>query len=1315
VLLWGGAALLLIVVLVLLGIAFILHSDTAHRFILRTAQQRVIESLGSDVKVGNYALNFSGISPTVDLYNVVVAGADPYPNPPLLVVDHIRIGVRIVSVLHQKWHLSEVTVSHPVARVFVDKQGNDNLPQTKSSGQSSNTSIFDLAVQHALIERGELYYNNRKSVLDADLHNVDFQSGFDAAGKKYSGRLAYSNGRLRMENFDTINHDLVTYFDFTPDEIVVRNAVLRTADSRVTVNATLSGYSSEQPRLGVEYQARLNTGEVRRILKNPTLPSGLVDLNGKVSYVPQPKRPLLDVISIQGQLASKLLTVNTPTFRGDVRNVGANYSVQNGSLNVRAMRAVLLGGEFNGVFSMRDLTGASRSRLTATLKNVSVAEAKSLIHSSVLQQLRVTGSLNADADVSWRRAFNDLVATTNAALQSRVFPAKAGAEAVPIDGVIHARYSAPTKQITLSNSYLNLPQTLVNLDGTVSDRSSLRVQLQANDLHQLEAIAAMFQANPQSLDLYGTASFNGAVTGSTAAPHVTGRLTATNLRVKGSSWRALRTDVDASPSQASLQNGVLDAAEKGRITFGLRATLNNWSFEKDSQFQVSLIANQLDVANLTKAAGVQSRVAGTLNAKVQARGTQLSPVGNGTISLKQARVAAEPVQSATVQLNATGEALRTTVAIKLAAGTANGNVDYFPKQQGYNIQLQANGVHLDQLQTVRSRNLNLVGVLNINASGRGTLQDPQLVATAEIPSLVVQDQQIEGIRLQANVANHVANVNLDSKALNTNLRGRATINLTGNYETVATLNSQVIPFAPLVAIYAPTHAGDISGETEIHADLRGPLKRPAAVQAHITLPKLQLNYQNMVKIQAPRPIQIDYTNGILNLQRAALTGTETDLQFQGSLPMIDRAAPVSLLVQGNADLRLLQLFDPDVTTSGQLQFDINSYGQRSDPNFEGQVRVVNASLSTESSPLGLQRGNGVLTLSRNRLEIQSFQGTVGGGQLVASGGVTYRPAIRFDVAFVAHDVRLLYPEGVRSGLAGNLTLSGTPEQAALRGQLNLQQISFTPDFDLTGAMNHLSGGAVSSPPSQGFSDNLLLDVRVNTPNGIDLVSRQLSLAGSMNLNVRGTATDPVVLGRINMASGDLIFRGNRYLLQGATVDFVNPTRTQPVLNASIGTTIQQYNITMRFEGPVDRLRTSYNSDPSLPPADIINLLAFGKTTEASLANPNPPGTLGAESAIASAVAGQVTDRLTKFAGISQLSIDPTLGGPGSGSQTNPGAIVTIQQRVTSKFFVTFQTDITRTQNQVVQLQYQATRRFSVSGTRDQNGGLAIDTQINKKW
>jgi translocation and assembly module TamB len=103
--------------------------------------------------------------------------------------------------------------------------------------------------------------------------------------------------------------------------------------------------------------------------------------------------------------------------------------------------------------------------------------------------------------------------------------------------------------------------------------------------------------------------------------------------------------------------------------------------------------------------------------------------------------------------------------------------------------------------------------------------------------------------------------------------------------------------------------------------------------------------------------------------------------------------------------------------------------------------------------------------------------------------------------------------------------------------------------------------------------------------------------------------------------------------------------------------------------------------------------------------------LGAQSLIASQVSTQVTKRVEKLAGISQLSIDPLLGN----SQQNPGARVAIQQRVTSKLFVTFSTDVTATDRQVVKLEYQINRRTAVNTVRDQNGGFSFETTFRKQW
>ncbi len=332
------------------------------------------------------------------------------------------------------------------------------------------------------------------------------------------------------------------------------------------------------------------------------------------------------------------------------------------------------------------------------------------------------------------------------------------------------------------------------------------------------------------------------------------------------------------------------------------------------------------------------------------------------------------------------------------------------------------------------------------------------------------------------------------------------------------------------------------------------------------------------------------------MQRSGLKGTDTDLQFSGSMSTA-KNAPVSLLLLGTVNLQIAQLFEPDIRSSGELKFNINTNGATNSPNFAGEVDIVDASFASGDLPVGLQHGNGVLSLTKDRLNITKFQGTVGGGTLTAQGGVAYRPAIQFDLGLSAKGVRALYPEGVRETVNANLRLAGTTDNAVLGGQVNLADLSFTPAFDLNSFINQFSGG-VSPPPTPGISQNIQLNLGVSSENNINLVSRTLSINGSANLRVRGTAAQPVILGRVNLSGGDIIFNGDRFVLNGGTIEFVNPSETQPVVNLSLNTTIQQYNISMRFNGPIDQLRTNYSSDPSLPAADIINLLAFGTTTEA---------------------------------------------------------------------------------------------------------------------
>ena len=1308
---WVLMGLAVLMLLAVVAVTVVLHSTRVHNYLLSTIQQRASEAIGTQVQLQNFALHPSNLS--LDIYGLTVHGANPSPDPPLLQIAHAEAGLRIVSVLDKKWYLDSFIVDSPVVKIITDAHGVTNIPTIKSSGSSnSNTSLFDLGVRHAVLNHGEVYYNNRQSVLSADLHNLDFRAGFNSLLQKYSGKLSYSDGHLEASGFKTIPHHLDAEFDATPTTFHLTNAKLTSETSQLVLNATVQDYS--HPQVQAQYAATLDGNQFKRILQNPEVPTGFVRANGSIKYQQAANRSFLDTVLVRGDLTSNQLEVQTPTLRSQIRNIVAHYSIENGDATLKDFRASLLGGDLTSSGKMSNIEGNAHSKFNAQLRGIQLASINGALKSSAMPKgVALGGVLNAEANAAWGKTFDDVVAQADAAIQGKV---SGNAQVIPLETAIHGTYTGANQQLALKQSFLRTPQSTLTMNGVVSQRSALDVKFQSNNLSELETVAEVFRtATPgqpvQPLGLAGTALFQGTVRGSTSAPHLTGQLTASNFKFNGTEWRVLKTAVDVSPSMASLQHADLEPASHGKISFDASAGLHKWAFTDASPLQVDLDAAQLDVQDLVKLSGQRAPVTGILTANVKLHGTELSPVGQGRVSVTHITAYEQPVTSATLNFAGTGDEVHGDLGLQLPAGDVQSKVSIRPRQKSYNAQLTGSGIRLDQLQAIKAKNIDARGVVSIQAQGAGTFDNPQLDATLQIPQIDIQNQQIAQVNLQMNVADHLATANLTSSAVGTAIRANAKVHLAGDYPADATLDTQAIPLQPIFAIYAPEQAADLSGQTEVHATLHGPLKNTKQLEAHLTIPTLKLAYSNTVQLAETSPIKVDYKDTVVTLQRSGLKGTDTDLQFQGSMSTTN-AAPMSLVLLGTVNLHLAQVFDPDIRSSGELKFNINSSGAANSPDLGGQIEIVDANFASGDLPVGLQHGNGVLTLTKDRLNIAKFQGTVGGGTLTAQGGVAYRPGIQFDLGLAANGVRVLYPQGLRETVNANLRLAGTTDNALLGGQVNLADLSFTPAFDLTGFINQFSGG-VSPPPTPGLAQNIQLNVSVNSENNINLVSRTLSINGSANLRVRGTAAQPVILGRVNLSGGDIILNGDRFVLNGGTIEFVNPSETQPVVNLALNTTIQQYNISMRFNGPVDQLRTNYTSDPSLPSADIINLLAFGTTTEASANSPSTPANQAAQSLVASQVSSQVTSRVSKVAGISQLSINPVLAG--GTSQGPAGANITIQQRVTGNLFVTFSSNVASTQNQTIQGQYQISPRLAVSATRDQNGGFGFDTLIKKTW
>jgi len=108
--------------------------------------------------------------------------------------------------------------------------------------------------------------------------------------------------------------------------------------------------------------------------------------------------------------------------------------------------------------------------------------------------------------------------------------------------------------------------------------------------------------------------------------------------------------------------------------------------------------------------------------------------------------------------------------------------------------------------------------------------------------------------------------------------------LAADYPADIVLDTGKIPLQPLFAVYAPSQASNLGGQTELHATLRGPLKNKAAVEAHLTVPTLNLNYKNSIQLAAASPIKADYANGALDVKRSVIRGTERNWLFRSMCP-----------------------------------------------------------------------------------------------------------------------------------------------------------------------------------------------------------------------------------------------------------------------------------------------------------------------------------------------------------------------------------------------------------------------------------------------
>ena len=242
-----------------------------------------------------------------------------------------------------------------------------------------------------------------------------------------------------------------------------------------------------------------------------------------------------------------------------------------------------------------------------------------------------------------------------------------------------------------------------------------------------------------------------------------------------------------------------------------------------------------------------------------------------------------------------------------------------------------------------------------------------------------------------------------------------------------------------------------------------------------------------------------------------------------------------------------------------------------------------------------------------------------------------------------------------------------------------------------------------------------LDVRIRSSPQLNFQNAYAKLAGDVDLHVRGTLASPSVLGRISVLEGNATIAGTRYELQRGDITFTNPVRIEPTIDLNATARVEDYDITLGLHGTLDKMSVTYRSDPPLPEADVVSLLALGRTQDQSriytqqqeqgTANPTTDALLGG------ALNATVSSRIQKLFGAGSVKVDPNYLGVLGNSTTR----ITVEEQVGRYVTFTYATDVDTTAQQLLQAEIAINRHVSLLVTRDESDVFSIVIKATRRY
>jgi translocation and assembly module TamB len=680
---------------------------------------------------------------------------------------------------------------------------------------------------------------------------------------------------------------------------------------------------------------------------------------------------------------------------------------------------------------------------------------------------------------------------------------------------------------------------------------------------------------------------------------------------------------------------------------------------------------------------------------------------------------------------------------------ANGRFDHpagAPPFTGtLNFHAQSNTMALNQIAIVRARQPDLHGTAQFrgegsarigrDAKGELTLNLVSVNGDAGASKIELDGRDLGDAHLTASTSQDTMTVRFDSNAAGASIHGSATVQLERDYPlsgAVTFSRARLNALAMLIAKPEQARHLNFDGIAAGELTVRGPARDWRRLTGTLTIPEIEIypvaagncgtestcaGFRGY-RLQNKGAVQLSLANGIVDVGSARFTGPQTDIALSGTLGFTERTG-YNLRAVGDLNLALPSTLSTDFATSGSLHVDAALRGALNAPDVSGRIEIRNGAARYTGFGNGLSSVNAALVFNGDRATIQNFSAESGGGQVNMSGFIALTGGlVAFRLQARTTGVRLRFAEGASVVSDSTITLAGTSQRSEASGTVTVHRVTINPRADLSSIFARTAEPVKAATVQAGLLSKLNLDVQIETAPDVALeTSMAQRIQAEANLRLRGTATNPALLGRINITSGELMFFGNKYAITQGAVSFLNPSRIDPILNVDLETRARGVDVILTIAGPLTKPGVSYRSDPPLQFSDIVALLATGR----SPFDPGlPSGTVGQQQAFAQLGASQLigeainnpaSGRLQRFFGVTKAKIDPQL----TDVTGSPESRLTIEQQVSPDILFTYITDVSNTSTQLIRVEWAFNRHWSAIVTREENGYVGLDFSYRQRF